>query len=430
MRILVVGGGGREHALVWKLSRSPKVSDIFCAPGNGGISRIAACVDIAAADTAGLLALTRKERIDLVVVGPEGALAAGIVDAFEAVGIPIFGPCEAASRIETSKVFAKTLMEKYDIPTASFKVFASYDAALAHIKALVPPYVVKADGLCAGKGAYVIDSPEEGEKALKELFIDRVHGAAGDRVIVEDFLPGIEASYLALCDGASVLALPPSQDHKALLDGDKGPNTGGMGAYTPVPFIDSGLAEEIDASIMKRTVDGLKSEGIPYKGVLYGGLMLGRTAPSAARPFVLEFNARFGDPETQPILFRMESDLLPVIAACAEGDLHKTGPMQWKKAVAVCVVVASGGYPERPEKGKLIKGLADVEGQKDVFVFHAGTTRKGDNYYTSGGRVLGVTAIGGTYAEAIERAYGAVSCIEFEGMHYRKDIGKRALKTP
>ncbi len=429
MRILVVGGGGREHALVWKLSQSPKVSDIFCAPGNGGISRIAACAEIAATDTAGLLALAHKERIGLVVVGPEIALAAGIVDAFEAAGIPIFGPCEAASRIETSKVFAKTLMEKYAIPTASFKVFTSYGAALAHIKALVPPYVVKADGLCAGKGAYVIDSPEEGEKALKELFIDRVHGAAGDRVIVEDFLPGIEASYLALCDGASVLALPPSQDHKALLDGDKGPNTGGMGAYTPVPFIDSGLAREIDASIMKRTVDGLKAEGIPYKGVLYGGLMLGLAAPSAARPYVLEFNARFGDPETQPILFRMESDLLPIISACAEGDLRRAGPMEWKKGVAVCVVVASGGYPEKPEKGKLIKGLADVEGQKDVFVFHAGTTRKGNEYYTSGGRVLGVTALGGTYAEAIERAYAAVSCIQFEGMQYRKDIGKKALKT-
>ena len=429
MRILVVGGGGREHALVWKLSQSPKVSDIFCAPGNGGISRIAACAEIAATDTAGLLALAHKERIGLVVVGPESALAAGIVDAFEAAGIPIFGPCEAASRIETSKVFAKTLMEKYAIPTASFKVFTSYGAALAHIKALVPPYVVKADGLCAGKGAYVIDSPEEGEKALKELFIDRVHGAAGDRVIVEDFLPGIEASYLALCDGASVLALPPSQDHKALLDGDKGPNTGGMGAYTPVPFIDSGLAREIDASIMKRTVDGLKAEGIPYKGVLYGGLMLGLAAPSAARPYVLEFNARFGDPETQPILFRMESDLLPIISACVEGDLRRAGPMEWKKGVAVCVVVASGGYPEKPEKGKPIKGLADVEGQKDVFVFHAGTTRKGNEYYTSGGRVLGVTALGGTYAEAIERAYAAVSCIQFEGMQYRKDIGKKALKT-
>jgi phosphoribosylamine--glycine ligase len=427
MRILVVGGGGREHALVWKLSRSPKVSDIFCAPGNGGISRIAACVDTAATDTAGLLALARKERIDLVVVGPEAALAAGITDAFEAAGIPIFGPREAASRIETSKVFAKTLMEKYAIPTASFKVFTSYDAALARIKALVPPYVVKADGLCAGKGAYVIDSAEEGEKALRELFIDRVHGAAGDRVIVEDFLLGIEASYLALCDGTSVLPLPPSQDHKALLDGDKGPNTGGMGAYTPVPFIDSGLAAEIDASIMKRTVDGLKAEGIPYKGVLYGGLMLGRAGASVAKPYVLEFNARFGDPETQPILFRMESDLLPVIAACAEGDLQKAGPMAWKKGVAVCVVVASGGYPEKPEKGKLIKGLADAEGQEDVFVFHAGTTRKGDDYYTSGGRVLGVTALGATYAEAIERAYGAVSCISFEGMQYRKDIGKKAL---
>ncbi len=422
MRILVIGSGGREHALVWKLSQSPKVSEIFCAPGNGGISSIAAVVDTAVTDAPGLLAFARKERIDLAVVGPEAALAAGVVDVFEAAGVPIFGPCQAASRIETSKVFSKRLMEKYGIPTAAFKVFTSYEAVHAHIKNLSPPYVIKADGICAGKGAYVIDSAEEAEKALKELFIDRIHGEAGDRVIVEGFLPGIEASYLALCDGTSVVALPPSQDHKALMDGDKGPNTGGMGAYTPVPFVSADLAARIDTSVMKKTVDGLKAEGIPYKGVLYAGLMLGD-----GKPGVLEFNARFGDPETQPILFRMESDLLPVVAACAEGDLTKAAPMTWKKGVAVCVVMASGGYPEKPEKGKLINGLADVDGQKDVFVFHAGTTRKGNDYYTSGGRVLGVTALGDNYADAIDRAYGAVSCIRFEGMQYRKDIGKKAL---
>jgi len=425
VRILVVGSGGREHALVWKLSQSPKAEAVFCAPGNGGISSIAPCVDVSPSDTAGLLSLARRERIDLAVVGPESALAAGIVDTFEAAGIPIFGPCKAASRIETSKVFAKKLMEKHAIPTAPFAVFEAFDAAFAHIEGMAPPYVVKADGLCAGKGAYVVTTPEEGERALRELFIDRVHGQAGDRVIVEDFLPGIEASYLAFADGVSMVPMPASQDHKALLDNDRGPNTGGMGAYSPVPFLGPEMAGRIDNEIMRRTVEALKEEGIPYRGVLYGGLMLGPAGPS-----VLEFNARFGDPETQPILFRMKSDLLPVVAACAEGDLAGAGCTEWKEGVAVCVVLASGGYPDRPETGKLIKGLGELEGQKDVLVFHAGTRRTGKDYYTSGGRVLGVTAMGGTYAEAIERAYGAVSCIEFEGMQYRRDIGRKALQSP
>ena len=423
MRILVVGGGGREHALVWKLIQSPRIGALFCAPGNGGISRIATCADIGPTDTEALLAFARTEHIGLVVVGPESSLAAGIVDRFEAAGIPVFGPCEAGSRIETSKVFAKALMEKHGIPTAPFRTFDAFDHALAYIKALTPPYVVKADGLCAGKGAYVVNSADEGERALRDLLVDRIHGEAGNRVIVEEFLPGIEASYLVFSDGSSVRRMLPSQDHKALLDNDRGPNTGGMGAYTPLPFVGPQMEEAIDASVMKKTIDALREEGITYKGVLYGGLML-----RDGDPYVLEFNARFGDPETQPILFKMESDLLPVVSACAEGDLAKVGPIAWKEGVAVCVVLASRGYPERPEKGKLIKGLGELEGQKDVFVFHAGTKRVGNEYYTSGGRVLGVTALGGTYREAIDKVYEAVSCIEFEGMYYRKDIGRKALE--
>ncbi len=423
MRILVVGGGGREHALIWKLSQSPKVTALFCAPGNGGISRLASCVDIAATNIEGLLDFSRKERIDLVVVGPESALAAGIVDVFEAAGIEIFGPRKRGAQVETSKVFAKKIMDKYGISTAPFSTFTSYDKAASYIRRLSLPYVVKADGLCAGKGAYVINDPAEGESALKELLVDRVHGDAGNEVIVEDFVPGIEVSYLSFSDGASVLPMLPSQDHKALLDDDRGPNTGGMGAYTPVPFLDSSMENYIDGNIMKRTIDGLRNEGIVYKGVLYGGLMLKDRDPS-----VLEFNARFGDPETQPLLFKMESDLLSIIDACVNGKLSEVRSIEWKKGVSVCVVIASRGYPERPEKGKLIKGLEDLEGREDVFVFHAGTKKIGHEYYTSGGRVLGVTVIGENYADAVKKAYEAVSYVQFEGMYYRKDIGKKAIR--
>jgi phosphoribosylamine--glycine ligase len=277
--------------------------------------------------------------------------------------------------------------------------------------------------LAAGKGAYVIKSADEGERALREPLVDHIYGDAGKRVIVEDFLSGIEASYLVFSDGSSMQRMLPSQDHKALRDNDKGPNTGGMGAYTPLPFIEKAMEESIDAFVMKRTIDALRDEGITYKGVLYGGLML-----HDGNPYVLEFNARFGDPETQPILFKMESDLLPVVSSCAEGNLGKAEPLVWKEGVAVCVVVASRGYPERPEKGKLIKGLSEIEGQKDVVVFHAGTKRVGNEYYTSGGRVLGVTALGSTYRKAIDKVYEAVSCIEFEGMYYRRDIGHKALE--
>ena len=352
MRVLVVGSGGREHALVWKLSQSPKISALFCAPGNGGISRIASCVAIDPTDGPGLLALARRERIDLVVVGPESALAAGVVDAFERAGIRAFGPTQAGAQIETSKVFAKKLMDKYAIPTAPFKVFEDYRKASDYLQKLSPPYVVKADGICAGKGAYVVKEEGEGEAALRELLLERVHGDAGNRVIVEGFLSGIEASYLAFADGSTIVPMLPTQDHKALSDNDEGPNTGGMGAYTPLPFVTGEMEAGIDRTVMKATIEALRSEGIVYKGVLYGGLMLDGTRPS-----VLEFNARFGDPETQPILFKMESDLLPVLLACAEGNLGSLGPIVLEEGVALCVVCASRGYPAKPEKGKFITGL-------------------------------------------------------------------------
>ncbi|MGD0233585.1 MAG: phosphoribosylamine--glycine ligase [Syntrophorhabdales bacterium] len=422
MRTLVVGGGGREHALVWKLSQSPKVEAIFCAPGNGGIGDFATCVELEAINIEGLLDFAKRERIEFVVVGPENALAAGIVDAFESKGVPIFGPGAVGARIETSKIFAKQLMGRHGIPTVPFKIFEAFDEAQRHIQALKPPYVVKADGLCAGKGAYVIKESSEGEKAARELLVDSLFGEASSHIIVEQFLNGIEASYLAFTDGRSILPMPPSQDHKALLDNDLGPNTGGMGAYTPVPFLDSAMEEEINATIMKKTVAALRNEGITYKGVLYGGLMI-----EAKKPFVLEFNARFGDPETQPILFKMESDILPILRACVEGKLDGVGGIAWKGGVSICVVLASGGYPEKPEKGKLIRGLDEVRQSKDVFVFHAGTKKIGKEYYTSGGRVLGVTALGETYRDAIRKVYDAVSCISFEGMQYRKDIGAKAL---
>jgi phosphoribosylamine--glycine ligase len=422
MKILVVGGGGREHALVWKLSQSPKVQAIFCAPGNGGIADLATCVEIDAMNIEGLLDFAKKERIGLVVVGPENSLAAGIVDAFERHGIPIFGPRAAGARMETSKIFAKGLMKRHEIPTAPFSIFEAYDAARRYIEALKAPYVVKADGLCAGKGAYVVRDHAEGETALKDLLMDAIFGDACKQIIVEQFLNGIEASYLAFTDGQTILPMLPSQDHKALLDDDLGPNTGGMGAYTPVPFLDQAMEAEIDSTIMQKTVSALRAEGITYKGVLYGGLMF-----EAGRPFVLEFNARFGDPETQPILFNMESDILPILLACVDGGLDRVGEIAWKNGVSICVVLASHGYPEKPEKGKLIKGLDELRSVKDVFVYHAGTKKVGSDYYTSGGRVLGVTAVGDTYVDAIRKVYEAVSCISFEGMQYRKDIGAKAI---
>ncbi len=423
MKVILIGSGGREHALAWKLAQSKMVDSLFCAPGNGGISEVAQCVDINTEDIEGLLSFARREKADMVIVGPENPLAHGIVDTFESAGIPIFGPCMKGAYIEASKIFSKELMKENGVPTAGFQSFHSFNEARAHIHSIPPPYVIKADGLCAGKGAYVIHDHDEGEKVLEGLMVHNIYGNAGKKVIIEDFLSGIEASYLAFTDGADVLPMLPSQDHKPLLDGDKGPNTGGMGAYTPIPFIDRSVEEIIDARIMKKTVSALRNKGITYKGVLYGGLMLQNN-----NPYVIEFNARFGDPETQPLLFKMESDLMPIIIACCEGRLSDIKEIQWKPGVSVCVVIASRGYPDKPEKGETVQGLEELKKRKDVMVFHAATKREGKRFLTSGGRVLGVTALGDTYKDAIQKAYDAVSCIEFEGMYFRNDIGGKALK--
>jgi phosphoribosylamine--glycine ligase len=422
MKVLVIGGGGREHALVWKLSQSKDIESTYCIPGNGGISDIAECVTIDISKTGELLDFSKRKGIDLVIVGPENPLAAGIVDVFEKKGIPIFGPNKQGAMIEASKIFAKELMEKYEIPTAAFKIFDRYDDARTYLESLRPPFVIKADGLCAGKGAYVIRDQEEGRNVLKDVMVKEIHGEAGRKIIIEEYLPGIEASYLAFTDGTSLLSLPTSQDHKPLLDDDKGPNTGGMGAYTPIPFVNDVVEGEIKTRIMERTIDAMRDKGIVYKGVLYGGLML-----QGSDPYVIEFNARLGDPETQPILFKMESDILPILLACIEGKLHTIKGIRWKGGVSICVVITSKGYPDKPEKGFIINGLEKLRDRKDVMVFHAGTKKVDNHYYTSGGRVLGVTAVGSTYEDAMRRVYEAVSSIEFEGMHYRKDIGAKAL---
>ncbi len=422
MKVLVIGGGGREHALIWKLSQSKDISALYCIPGNGGISDMAECIAMDVSKTGELLDLSKRKGIDLVIVGPENPLAEGIVDIFEKKGVPIFGPGKQGAMIEASKIFAKELMERYGIPTAAFKVFDRYESARAYLDSLAPPYVIKADGLCAGKGAYVIWDQAEGRNILEDVMVKEIHGEAGRKIVIEEYLPGIEASYLAFTDGTSMLSLLTSQDHKPLLDDDKGPNTGGMGAYTPIPFVNDAVEEEIKTRIMEKTIRAMRDNGIIYKGVLYGGLML-----KESDPYVIEFNARLGDPETQPILFKMESDILPILMACIEGKLHTIKGIQWKEGVSICVVVASRGYPDKPEKGYVINGLEALKDRKDVMVFHAGTKKTDGRYYTAGGRVLGVTAIGSTYEDAMERVYEAVSSIKFDGMHYRKDIGAKAL---
>ncbi|MDR2018297.1 MAG: phosphoribosylamine--glycine ligase [Syntrophobacterales bacterium] len=423
MKVLIIGSGGREHALAWKLSQSDLVKSILCAPGNGGISDIADCVEIDVNNTDGLVRLAKREKIDLAVVGPENPLAQGIVDQFNGTGIAVFGPSMKGAEIEASKLFAKEMMVGNGIPTAPFRSFIDYDDAVRYIRDIAAPFVIKADGLCAGKGAYVIKDNEEAEKVLEDLMVRRIYGNAGVKIIIEDFLSGVEASCLAFTDGKTILPMLPSQDHKPLLDNGEGPNTGGMGAYTPIPFVDGQMDDLIHSQIMMPMIMALRNRGIVYKGVLYGGLMI-----RDGNPFVIEFNARLGDPETQPILFKMESDIVPILMACVEGHLDSIPEIKWKPGVSVCVVLASKGYPDKPEKGKAIRGLEELKKRDNVMVFHGGTKKTGDTYYTSGGRVLGVTATGNTYEEAIRIVYDAVSCIEFEGMQYRKDIAGKALK--
>lgn len=424
MNILILGSGGREHALVWKLFQSKDVSKIYALPGNGGISDMAECVEMDTGNVANLIEFSQEKGIDLAVIGSESFLAQGLVDAFEEKGIPAFGPGRKGALIEASKIFSKELMVQYGIPTAPFKAFSEYESARTYLEAIQTPFVIKADGLCAGKGAYVIREMSEAGRILKELMVNGIYGEAGKKVVIEEFLPGIEASYLAFTDSTSLLPLLAAQDHKPLLDDDKGPNTGGMGAYTPIPFVSQPLEEEIKNTIMMKTINAMKEKGIKYKGVLYGGLML-----LNGRPLVIEFNARLGDPETQPILFNMKSDLLPILTACVEEKLHTIDKIEWKDGVSVCVVIASKGYPEKPEKGKLIKGLERLKDREDVMVFHAGTKKIDGQYYTNGGRVLCVTVSGKDYQDSIEKAYDAVSKIEFDGMYFRHDIGLKSLIT-
>jgi phosphoribosylamine--glycine ligase len=427
MKILIVGSGGREHTLAWKISQSPKVKQIFCAPGNAGISKFAECIAIPADDLENLAAFAQKEAIDLTVVGPEAPLSSGIVDLFEKKGLKIFGPSQKAARIEASKSFAKKIMLKYKIPTAMGKTFASPQKAVSYIRAMTPPIVVKADGLAAGKGVMVCKTKDEAEQAVKMMLEDRAFGDAGKKVLIEACLVGEEASFIAFTDGKHVLPLPASQDHKTIYDNDEGPNTGGMGAYSPAPVVDRDMADKIMNQVMKPMVKAMAAEGAPYKGVLYAGLMIDRDQVK-----VIEFNARFGDPEAQPLLMRLSSDIVDIMEAVVDGRLDQCF-IEVDQRPAVCVVMASDGYPGAYKKGMAISGLEDAARMKDVMVFHAGTALEGNKIVASGGRVLGVTALGDTIQKAISKAYLAVSKISWKGSYHRTDIGQKAvrrLETP
>jgi phosphoribosylamine--glycine ligase len=422
MKVLVIGGGGREHALVWKIAQSPKVKKVFCAPGNAGISDLAECVPIPAGDLQGLLDFARRRKIDLTVVGPEGPLSEGIVDLFEREGLRIFGASRRAAEIESSKSFAKALLDKYRIPTARGRSFRSLTQAERYLRKLGAPVVVKADGLAAGKGVIVCASEAQALAALKRIMVKREFGDAGDQVVIEECLKGEEASFLAFTDGKTVLPMPSSQDHKAIYDDDRGPNTGGMGAYSPAPVVDRLMHRKIMNEVMLPTVKAMAAEGRPYKGVLYAGLMIDRDQLR-----VLEFNGRFGDPEAQPLLMRIKSDIVPIMQAVIDGCLDQCR-LEIDDRASVCVVMSSAGYPGSYPKGLPIKGLHAAKKMQDVVVFHAGTKLAKRAVVTDGGRVLGVTALGDTVADAIAKAYEAVGKIRWEGAYCRRDIGQKALK--
>lgn len=423
MKVLIIGGGGREHTLVWKLSQSRRVDKIFCAPGNAGISELAECLDIKTEDIESLLNFARYEWIDLTVVGPEAPLVMGIVDAFRKDRLRIFGPPASGARLEGSKVFAKDFMLKYGIPTAEYKTFTSYLHAEEYVRLKGAPIVIKADGLAGGKGVFVAESVDEAIDALKKIMKEKVFGDAGNRVVVEQCLKGEEVSFMVLTDGKTILPLATSQDYKRIYNNDRGPNTGGMGAYSPAPVITKRLHSEIMSGIMKPLLKGLKREGIDYRGIIYAGLMI-----CNGKPYVLEFNCRFGDPEAQPVLMRLKGDLFDAMKATVDGRL-RDAKLSWRKDASVCVVISSKGYPNAYEKGKIIRGLDTLKGSDDLFVFHAGTSLSDGELVTSGGRVLGVTASGKNIKDAKDRAYRAIGKIHFDGMHYRKDIGDKALKN-
>jgi len=422
MKVLVVGGGGREHALVWKIGLSPRVSKVYCAPGNAGISKQAEIVAIKPNEIDALLQFALKEKIDLTVVGPEDPLTRGIVDRFESAGLAIFGPRRRAAEIEGSKAFAKALMEKYQIPTGAYSVFEDPEEARVYVRQRGAPIVVKADGLAAGKGVVICKTVEEAIHWIDRMMVERIFGDAGKRVVIEEHLTGEEASFIALTDGQTILPLASSQDHKAVFDGDEGPNTGGMGAYSPAPVVTEEVDRKIMETILQPLIKGMEKEGRPYRGVVYAGLMI-----SEGQPKVLEFNARLGDPETQPIFMRLQSDIVPVFEACIRGGLSRFR-LEWDPRPSVCVVMASKGYPGNYERGKVIKGLDEVARMEDLFVFHAGTALQDGEVVTNGGRVLGVTGLGENIREAIERTYQAVRKISWEGVHYRTDIAQKALK--
>jgi phosphoribosylamine--glycine ligase len=421
MRILVVGGGGREHALVWKLAQSPQAEALFCAPGNAGIAAHATCVPIAPGDVEGLLGFAERERIDLTVVGPELPLTLGLVDRFAARGLRAFGPTAAAARLEGSKAFAKELLRRLGVPTAEFAVFDDPDAAAQHVRAHGAPIVVKADGLASGKGVFVCATVEEALAAIDALMRRRAFGDAGARVVIEECLVGEELSVMAITDGTTVLPLAPAQDHKRALDGDRGPNTGGMGAYSPTPAATPALEATVLREVLQPVVRGLAAEGVPYTGVLYAGLMV-----HEGRARVLEFNVRFGDPEAQVVLVRLQADLVELLARACEGRLSGAA-IAWDARAAVCVVLAAAGYPGETASGQVIAGLERLAGWRDGVVFHAGTRAVDGKVVTAGGRVLGVTALGAGIRAAVDAAYAAVAEISWPGMHFRRDIGRRAL---
>ena len=419
--ILVVGNGGREHTLVWKICQAPSVGKVYCAPGNPGIARLAECVSISADDLDGLAAFADQHAVDLTVVGPESPLVAGIVDRFTERGLMAFGPSQRAAALEGSKVFAKELMRKWGIPTAQFARFTERVDALDYLKAHGAPIVIKASGLAAGKGSIVAMTQEEAAQAIEGIMGRRMFGQSGDEVVIEEFMEGEEASILALTDGETIAPLVSSQDHKRVFDGDEGLNTGGMGAYAPAPVMSPELLEQVTDQILRPTIEAMKEEGRPYKGVLYAGLMITDEGPK-----VVEFNCRFGDPECQVVLPLLESDLVEAMEAVCEGRLNGV-PLRNADGAAVCVVLASGGYPGPYEKGKVISGLERLETMDGVMVFHAGTAEKDGQIVSNGGRVLGITATGRDVRSAIDRAYEAAARVSFEGMHYRRDIGYRAL---
>jgi phosphoribosylamine--glycine ligase len=423
MKILVIGGGGREHTLIWKIAQSPLAEKIYCIPGNAGISDLADCEKM---DVEGelepLAQFAVDKKIDLTVVGPEDPLANGIVDYFENLGLKTFGASKAATEIEASKVFSKNLMVKYGIPTAKAETFDDPQEAASYIREVGAPIVVKADGLAKGKGVFPCRDLQEALDAVNTIMVEKAFGEAGNRVLVEDFLEGEEASFIAFTDGKTILPMASSQDHKPIYDGDKGPNTGGMGAYSPAPVVTDEVHDLIMETVMKPAVKGMATEGRLYKGVLYAGLMI-----ADGKPEVLEFNARFGDPENQAVIPRLKSDIVPIMQACVDGTLDEV-QMVWDDRPAVCVVMASGGYPGPYEKGKVITGLEAAGAMEDVIVFHAGTAKKDNDVVTNGGRILGVTALGSDIKGAIDRAYRAVDKISFEKAYCRRDIGHRALE--